>query len=48
MGTLHHNAVIQQLTLLRVTVGGMSKLVALLPNSMQIVHNWSKKGVYAQ
>ena len=43
MGTLHHNAVIRQLTLLRVTAGGMSKFVALLPNSMQIVHNWSKK-----
>ena len=25
---------------------GLSKLVALLPNSMQIVHNWSEKGVY--
>ena len=25
--------------------GGLSKLVALLPNSMQIVHNWSEKGV---
>ena len=23
----------------------LSKLVALLPNSMQIVHNWSEKGV---
>ena len=25
---------------------GLTKLVALLPNSMQIVHNWSEKGVY--
>ena len=25
---------------------GLSKLVVLLPNSMQIVHNWSEKGVY--
>ena len=24
---------------------GLSNLVALLPNSMQIVHNWSEKGV---
>ena len=24
---------------------GLSKLVALLPNFMQIVHNWSEKGV---
>ena len=27
------------------SVAGLSKLVALLPNSMQIVHNWSEKGV---
>ena len=27
---------------------GLSKLVALLPNSMQIVHNWSEKGVHTQ
>ena len=26
-------------------VCGLSKFVALLPNSMQIVHNWSEKGV---
>ena len=26
---------------------GLSILVALLPNSMQIVHNWSEKGVYS-
>ena len=25
--------------------GGLSKLVALLPNSMQIVYTWSEKGV---
>ena len=25
--------------------GGLSKLVALLPNSLHIVHNWSEKGV---
>ena len=25
---------------------GLSKLVARLPNPMQIVHNWSGKGVY--
>ena len=24
---------------------GLSNLVVLLPNSMQIVHNWSEKGV---
>ena len=28
------------------SAGGLSKLVALLPNSMKIVHNWSEKGVY--
>ena len=27
------------------SAAAMSKLVALLPNSMQIVQNWSKKGV---
>ena len=27
------------------SAGRLSKLVALLPNSMQIVHNWSEKGV---
>ena len=27
------------------SAAGMSKLVALLPNSMQIVPNWSEKGV---
>ena len=27
------------------SAGGLSKLVALLPNSMQIVHYWSEKGV---
>ena len=27
------------------SAGGLSKLVALLPNSMQIVHDWSEKGV---
>ena len=26
----------------------MSKLVALLPNYMQIVQNWSEKGVFVQ
>ena len=26
---------------------GLSKLVALLPNSMLLVHNWSEKGVGA-
>ena len=25
---------------------GLPKLVALLPNSTQIVHNWSEKGVH--
>ena len=28
------------------SAAAMSKLVALLLNSMQIVHNWSEKGVY--
>ena len=28
------------------SAGGLSKLIALLPNFMQIVHNWSEKGVY--
>ena len=27
------------------STGGLSKLVALLPNSIHIVHNWSEKGV---
>ena len=27
------------------SAAGMSKLVAFLPNSMQIVQNWSEKGV---
>ena len=27
------------------SAGGLSKLVALLPNSTEIVHNWSEKGV---
>ena len=27
------------------SAGELSKLVALLPNSIQIVHNWSEKGV---
>ena len=27
------------------SAAGMSKLVALLPNSMQTVQNWSEKGV---
>ena len=29
------------------SASGLSKLVAILPNSMQIVHNWSGKCVYA-
>ena len=28
------------------SAAAMSKLVALLPNYMQIVQNWSEKGVY--
>ena len=28
------------------SAAGLSKLVALFPNSMQIVNNWSEKGVY--
>ena len=28
------------------SAAAMSKLVALLPNYMQIVPNWSEKGVY--
>ena len=27
------------------SAGGLPKLAAPLPNSMQIVHNWSEKGV---
>ena len=30
------------------SAAAMSKLVALLPNYMQIVQNWSEKGVYAR
>ena len=32
--------------MIRCALCSLTKLVALLPNSMQIVHNWSEKGVY--